>query len=91
MFIVRGFIFIIIENTCMKNIRVLKDIGNRVREIRKLSNLSQESLAAKANLDRTYIGGIERGERNVSILKLEQICKALGVHISDFFDDFPKK
>lgn len=48
--------------------------------------MSQEELADKAGLDRTYVGGIERGERNFSILNLEKISKALGVDVGDFFE-----
>jgi len=47
--------------------------------------LSQEALADRAGLDRTYVGGIERGERNVSILNLEKISCALNVDIGVFF------
>lgn len=53
--------------------------------IRKNQNLSQEKLAERANLDRTYIGGVERGERNISILNIEKISKALQVDISEVF------
>jgi transcriptional regulator with XRE-family HTH domain len=49
-------------------------------------SLSQEELAFKADLDRTYIGGIERGERNVSVLNLCRIADALGVPPSTLLD-----
>ena len=57
-------------------------LGNRVREIRKSLGMTQENLAAKAELDRSYIGGIERGERNVSFLTL---CRLAGSFNCDVF------
>lgn len=59
--------------------------GKRVRELRKGSGLSQEALALACELDRTYIGGIERGERNVSLVNIEKIATALGVRVRDLF------
>ena len=59
--------------------------GQRVRELRKAKELSQEALALACGLDRTYIGGIERGERNVSLLNIERIAKALGVPVRELF------
>ena len=56
---------------------VLKKFGGNVREKREARNLSQEALAEQADLDRTYIGGIERGERNPTILSALRIAKAL--------------
>jgi DNA-binding XRE family transcriptional regulator len=56
---------------------ICKAFGARVRALRKLSGMSQEELAAIADLDRSYIGGVERGERNVSLLNIFKIAKAL--------------
>ncbi len=53
--------------------------GARVRELRHLTGLSQEKLAAKAGLDRTYVGGIERGERNPALLNIVRLARALRV------------
>lgn len=53
----------------------------KMRELRRKRKLSQESLAARAGLHRTYVGAIERGERNVSIDNIERIAKALGCSI----------
>jgi transcriptional regulator with XRE-family HTH domain len=59
---------------------ILKRFGHRVRELRiKKGITSQMSLALKAGLDRTYIGGVERGERNVGLKNVEKIAKAIGV------------
>ena len=59
---------------------ILKRFGRRVREIRiKKGITSQMSLALKAGLDRTYIGGVERGERNVGLKNIEKIAKAIGI------------
>ena len=59
--------------------------GRRVRELRKEQGLSQEALALVCALDRTYIGGIERGERNVSLINIEKIAVALGVPVRELF------
>ncbi len=59
--------------------------GARVRQLRTDKGWSQEQLAAEARLDRTYIGGIERGERNPSLLNIYRIARALGVSASELF------
>jgi len=66
--------------------KLAKDFGNKVREIRKLQGVSQEGLAGLADLDRTYIGGIERGIRNPSLINIGKIAKALNVRPKDLFD-----
>lgn len=55
----------------------LERIGNQIRELRTEADLSQEKLAFECELDRTYIGSVERGERNISIINLRKIAKAL--------------
>jgi len=62
---------------------ILIRFGSRVRDLRLRKKYSQESFAEKCNLDRTYIGGIERGERNLTLLNIERIASALDVTISD--------
>lgn len=59
--------------------------GQRVRDLRAEKGLSQEALALACDLDRTYIGGIERGERNVSIVNIHKIAGALGVPVRELF------
>lgn len=59
--------------------------GQRVRTLRKIKGLSQESMAALAGLDRSYMGHIERGEKNITLLKIYQISEALGIEVSDLF------
>lgn len=54
-----------------------------LRRIRTNSDLSQEALAAKAKLHRTYVGSVERGERNISIDNMEKLARALGVAVVD--------
>ena len=61
-------------------------IGQRIKELRKVLELSQESLAYKAEVDRTYVTDVENGRRNVSIEILERIIKALDVSIAEFFN-----
>lgn len=63
--------------------KVLRQFGNRVKKLRKAKGWSQEELAKKAGLHRTYIGSIERSERNVSLINIERIAKSLGIEISD--------
>ena len=61
--------------------------GQRVRTLRKRTGLSQEQLALKCGLDRTYIGGVERGERNISIVNIEKIARAMEMSPKDLFED----
>lgn len=64
----------------------LEKIGNRIRDIRSNTNLSQEKLAFACELDRTYIGSVERGERNISVINLNKIAKALNVHTMELLN-----
>lgn len=59
--------------------------GLAVREYRLKQKLSQEKLAELSDLHRTYISEVERGERNISIVNIEKICKALKVKLSELF------
>jgi transcriptional regulator with XRE-family HTH domain len=53
--------------------------------VREIKTLSQEKLALRAGLDRTYVAGVENGKRNISIINLEKIIKALDASFSNFF------
>ncbi|MGY3214089.1 helix-turn-helix domain-containing protein [Mucilaginibacter sp. HD30] len=62
------------------------DVGLRVRELRNNIGISQEALANKAEIDRTYVTDVENGRRNISIELLLKITSALEISIKDFFD-----
>ncbi len=64
---------------------VLKKFGDKIRQLRKERNLSQEELADRAELHRTYIGMIERAEKNITLINIEKLAKALDVEISELF------
>jgi transcriptional regulator with XRE-family HTH domain len=64
-------------------------MGAGVRKRRLALGLSQEQLAEKADLHWTYIGGIERGERNVSLLNIVKLARALGITASNLLSDIP--
>jgi transcriptional regulator with XRE-family HTH domain len=73
----------------LKKDKNLVRLGDQIREARKAEGLSQEALALKAGVDRSYVGGIERGERNVSFLTLIKIAECLGCDLSDFTKGIP--
>ena len=61
--------------------------GERLRELRVERGLSQEALAHKARMHRTYLGSVERGERNVALVNIYALAKALEVDVKQLFDD----
>jgi transcriptional regulator with XRE-family HTH domain len=63
--------------------KILVKFGERVRIIRKEKGLSQEQLSFKADLHRTYIGMIERAEKNITLINIEKIANALDININD--------
>lgn len=65
--------------------KIEQKFGERVRRLRQARRLSQEKLADISNIHRTYLGGIERGERNPSLKNIAKIAKALGVTLSELF------
>lgn len=69
----------------MEKNEIQTSFGVAVRKFRNLNDLTQEELAHLCELDRTYIGGIERGERNVSLINIHKISSALGISIKELF------
>ncbi|PIT92156.1 MAG: transcriptional regulator [Candidatus Harrisonbacteria bacterium CG10_big_fil_rev_8_21_14_0_10_42_17] len=67
---------------------VLVKFGKKVRSQRTILGLSQEELASRAGVHRTYIGMIERAEKNITLENIEKVAKALNLKLSDFFRDF---
>ena len=61
-------------------------VGQRIKVLRKEIGLSQEALALKAEVDRTYVTDVENGRRNVSVEIMERLIKALDVSFLDFFN-----
>lgn len=72
------------ENTKYSTLEksLLIRIGNNIKKYRKINKLSQEKLAFECGLDRAYTGRVERGEINISILKLKKISEVLGINIT---------
>lgn len=62
-------------------------IGQRIREVRETKEMSQKDLAYSADLDRSYIASVESGQRNISIVNIEKIAKALNVPLKEFFNN----
>jgi len=67
---------------------VLVKFGNKVREERKKLGISQEKLADRASVHRTYIGMIERAEKNITLENIEKVANALNLKLSHFFKNF---
>ena len=70
----------------MNSENILERFGQNVQRVRKERNISQEKLAELAGLHRTYIGMIERAEKNITLCNIEKVAKALGVKISELVD-----
>jgi transcriptional regulator with XRE-family HTH domain len=69
----------------MAKVELQERFGERVRKLRQSQGLSQEELAFKAGVHRTYLGGIERGERNLALKNIVSIARALDVPLSELF------
>ena len=70
---------------------VLKKFGANVRAFREKRELSQEKLAELADLDRTYVSGVERGVRNPTVVVLEKIARALKVSSAKLLEERPRR
>jgi transcriptional regulator with XRE-family HTH domain len=68
-------------------VNVKEKIGQRIKELREASSMSQKDLSYAADLDRSYIASVENGQRNISIVNIEKIATALGVTLKEFFND----
>ena len=66
---------------------IKKFFGERMRELRKEQNLSQEKFALKIGMDRTYLASVENGKRNISIENIDKIIKGFGITFKEFFKD----
>ena len=66
-------------------------LGSTLRFFRNALNISQEELAHRAGFHRTYIGQIERGERNPSFLNIQILCNTIGVSLPKFFEQYEKE
>lgn len=66
---------------------ILIKFGNKVREFRIQKGLSQEQLAHLANVHRTYIGMIERAEKNITLINIEKIARGLSINLTDLLND----
>lgn len=69
---------------------ILLAFGAAVRQYRKGKGLSQEAFADECEIDRSYMGGVERGERNIALINVEKIISALGLQPSEFFKALDK-
>nr|QJS05897.1 transcriptional regulator, XRE family [Psychrobacter sp.] len=73
-------LFLTVVNVMTTDKRMVA-FGKRVREVRKSKGISQEKLAEMAGIDRSYMGNIERGEKNITLKKIYEICDALQIDI----------
>lgn len=66
--------------------KITKKFGDRVRELRSAREITQEGLAEQSGLSRQYIGDIERGVRNISLINIEKIAKAFSISLSELLN-----
>lgn len=79
----RNYSKMVIKVVMRQTNELLIEMGKKIRHLRKTKGFSQEAFALYVGLDRSYFGSIERGERNVPILNVVRIAKALGVEVSE--------
>ena len=65
---------------------ITKKLGNRIKELRIQTGLSQEKFALKIDMDRTYFASVEAGKRNISIINIKKISDGLGTSLSKLFE-----
>lgn len=65
---------------------ITKDLGNRIKELRQKTGLSQEKFALKIDMDRTYFASVEAGKRNIAIINIKKIADGLGVSLCKLFE-----
>lgn len=65
---------------------IAKQLGERIKELRKKTGLSQEKFALKIDMDRTYFATVESGKRNISLQNIERIANGLNISISELFE-----
>ena len=65
---------------------ITEKVGNRIRELRNETGLSQEKFALKIGMDRTYFASVELGKRNIALKNIEKIANGLGVTLSELFE-----
>ncbi|EII0699921.1 helix-turn-helix transcriptional regulator [Campylobacter lari] len=70
----------------MDNTMITERVGNRIRELRSQTGLSQEKFALKIGMDRTYFASVKLGKRNIALKNIEKIANRLGVTISELFE-----
>ena len=70
----------------MESIMITEKVGNRIRELRNETGLSQEKFAFKIGMDRTYFASVELGKRNIALKNIEKIANGLGVTLSELFE-----
>lgn len=68
------------------NVKILQKLGNHIRDLRSAQNMTQEDLAEQSELSRQYIGDVERGTRNISLVNLEKIAKAFKITLSELLN-----
>lgn len=66
---------------------ITEKVGARIKELRNAQGISQEKLALKAEIDRTYLAGVEQGKRNPSLKSLDKIISALDISFAEFFKE----
>ena len=70
----------------MDNTMITERVGNRIRELRSQTGLSQEKFALKIGMDRTYFASVELGKRNIALKNIQKIANGLGVTLSELFE-----